>query len=99
MSFHHVKRFNKAERGMEKAFQDNLMRNESLVVVFHSEKTQFVWQIWTKVMILCVLCSGLNIYIFLGTGRFSIRNDVTPDKVNYIPDIRQNFFFEKNSGH
>ena len=39
------------------------------------------------------------IYIFLGTGRFSISNDVTPDKVNYRPDIRQNFFFEKNSGH
>ena len=37
--------------------------------------------------------------IFLSQDRFYGRKDVTSDKVNFIPDIRQNFFFEKKVGH
>ena len=40
-------------------------------------------------------CSRLYawIYIILNPGRLSGRNDVTLSKVNFRPDIRQNFFF------
>ena len=35
--------------------------------------------------------------LFLSSDRLSSRNDVTLDKVNFTPDIRQNIFFvEKN---
>ena len=38
---------------------------------------------------------GLNILFFRKTNRLSSRNDVKSDKVNSIPDIRQNLFFKK----
>ena len=34
--------------------------------------------------------------IFLSQDRFSGRKDVTSDKVNFIPDIRQNVFLKKS---
>ena len=34
--------------------------------------------------------------IFLSSDLLSGRNDVTSDKVNFRPGIRQNFFSEKN---
>ena len=36
-----------------------------------------------------------NFFLAL-TDRLSSRNDVTSDKVNFWPDIRQNFFLKKN---
>ena len=38
--------------------------------------------------------SSLNL-IFLSLEKFSDRDDVTSDKVNVRPEIRQNFLFEK----
>ena len=38
-----------------------------------------------------VTSSGLNI-TFLSSDRLCSRNDVMSDKVNFRPDIRQNFF-------
>ena len=39
-------------------------------------------------------------YIFLSPDRLSGRNNITLDKVNFIPDIGQNtFFFGKKSGY
>ena len=35
-------------------------------------------------------------YNFLNPDRLPGRNDVTSDKVNFRPDVRQNFLFEKN---
>ena len=37
----------------------------------------------------------MKIYIYLSPDRLSGRNDVTSDKANVKPDIRQNFFCKK----
>ena len=42
--------------------------------------------------------TGLNI-IFLSPKRLSGRNDKTSDKVNFRPNMRQNIFLAKRSGH
>ena len=38
----------------------------------------------------------LYIYIYLSPDRLAGRSDAASDKVNFRPDIRQNFFLEKN---
>ena len=40
--------------------------------------------------------TGLNMYIFLSPERLFSRKDVTLDKLNFRPHIRQNFVFVKN---
>ena len=41
-----------------------------------------------------VIASGLNI-TFLSQDRSPVRSDVASDRVNFSPDIRQNFFLKK----
>ena len=40
--------------------------------------------------------SSLNIFL-LSPDRLSVRNDVTPDKLNFRPDIEQNLFLNEFS--
>ena len=50
--------------------------------------------VYAYIYIFAYACIYIYIYI-LSPDRSSVRSDVASDKINFRPDIRQNFFFLK----
>ena len=66
-----------------KEFPKNISKNGPI-----NNFLQILWWVFSN--------TGLNMYIFLSPERLFSRKDVTLDKLNFRPHIRQNFVFVKN---